>query len=338
MLNQSDLKYRQVVLLTNQELRHLCIAQGNIVIKDENDEVLTRLSKNKVLAIMSIGHITLTSVLIDHCQKHNIALILMNERLRPILFLSHSADANFLLRQKQYLMTDDLKIYFASRIIQSKIGGHIHLLKNIRNKNDEIKQAIVNLEQYQEQCTLSDNLNHLMGIEGNSAKLFFKIHFGQLKHCQWQGRKPRLKLDPINVVLDMGYTLLFNYIECNLKLFGFDVYQGVLHQLWFKRKSLVCDFVEPFRCIIDKQVLNSFNLGQFKSEHFTQNKMQYFLKSEHNRAYNTILMQAIIEHKQAIFIYVRDYYRLFMKLNQVNVEIDFPEFDLFAKETEQEAE
>ena len=129
MLNQSDLKHRQVVLLTSQELRHLCISQGNIVIKDENDEVLTRLSKQQVLAIMSIGHITLTSVLIDHCQKHNIALILMNERLRPILFLSHSADANFLLRQKQYLMADDLKLYFASRIIQSKIGGHIALLK-----------------------------------------------------------------------------------------------------------------------------------------------------------------------------------------------------------------
>lgn len=178
MLNQSDLKHRQVVLLTNQELRHLCISQGNIVIKDENNEVLTRISKNKVLAIMSVGHITLTSVLLDYCQKHNIALILMNERLRPILFMSHSADANFLLRQKQYLMANELKLYFASRIIQNKINSHIALLKNIRNKSDDIKQAIVNLELYQEQCLIVNDLNHLMGIEGNSAKLFFKIHFG----------------------------------------------------------------------------------------------------------------------------------------------------------------
>ncbi|MDO4450771.1 MAG: type V CRISPR-associated endonuclease Cas1 [Moraxella sp.] len=332
MLNQSDLKHRQVVLLTNQELRHLCISQGNIVIKDENDEVLTRLSKNKVLAIMSIGHITLTSILMDYCQKNNIALILMNERLRPILFMSHSADANFLLRQKQYLMTEDLKLYFASRIVQSKIDGHILLLKNIRQKNDEIKQAISTLEQYREQCLSNRNLNYLMGIEGNSAKLFFKIHFSNLKNLEWRGRKPRLKLDPVNVVLDMGYTLLFNYIECNLKLFGFDVYQGVLHQLWFKRKSLVCDFVEPFRCIIDKQVLTAFNLGKFKNEHFTQNKMQYYLNKEHNRNYNAILMQAIIEHKQEVFIYLREYYRLFMKLNHKNLDIEFPEFDLFSKE------
>lgn len=334
MLNQSDLKYRQVVLLTNKELRHLCVSQGNVVIKDENGEVLTRLSKNKVLAIMSIGHITLTSVLIDYCQRHNIALILMNERLRPLLFVSHCADANFLLREKQYLMNNDLKLYFAIRIIQSKIKSHICLLKSIRYKYNDTKQAINSLEEYHNQCSNANDLSYLMGIEGNSAKLYFKHHFSQLKYYDWNGRKPRVKLDPINVVLDIGYTLLFNYIECNLKLFGFDVYQGFLHQLWFKRKSLVCDFVEPFRCIIDKQVLTSFNLGQFKNEHFTQNKMQYFLKSEYNREYNAILMQAIIEHKLAIFTYLREYYRLFMKMNNVDFDIIFPEFNLFEKEIE----
>ncbi|MFA9485585.1 MULTISPECIES: type V CRISPR-associated endonuclease Cas1 [unclassified Moraxella] len=329
MLNQADLKYRQVILLTNTELKHLVISQGNIVIKDDNGEVLTRLSKNKVLAIVSIGHLTLTSVTIDYCQKYNIALILLNERLRPMMFISHAAEANFLLRQKQYFMTAKLKQTLANQLVFSKIHGHIVLLKNLRQKSDELKTAINELKQYQERCLTADQLDFLMGIEGNSAKLFFKYHFIQAKHFKWQGRKPRLKLDPVNVVLDMGYTLLFNYIECNLRLFGFDVYQGVLHQLWFKRKSLVCDFVEPFRCIIDRQVLISFNLGQFKAEHFGQNKLQYHLKTQHSREYHAILMNAIITHKQAIFIYIRDYYRLFMKINDEKQDYDFPSFDLF---------
>lgn len=109
MLNQADLCYRQVVLLSSRELKTLSISQGNIVIKNDDDEVLTRLSKNKVLAIISIGHLTLTSVMIDFCQKNNIALVLLNERLRPILFASSGAEANFLLRQKQYLINEKLK-------------------------------------------------------------------------------------------------------------------------------------------------------------------------------------------------------------------------------------
>lgn len=329
MLNQADLCYRQVVLLSSRELKTLSISQGNIVIKNDDDEVLTRLSKNKVLAIISIGHLTLTSVMIDFCQKNNIALVLLNERLRPILFASSGAEANFLLRQKQYLINEKLKQKIANHLVFSKISGHILLLKNIRQKTDEIKIAIDDLSDYQKSCLLSDRLDILMGIEGNCAKLFFKHHFMQLKHFEWQGRKPRLKLDPVNVVLDMGYTLLFNYIECNLRLFGFDVYQGVLHQLWFKRKSLVCDFVEPFRCIIDKQVLISFNLGQFKKEHFSQNKMQYQLKTEYSREYHKILMSAIIEYKTPIFIYIRTYYRLFMKINDEKCDYDFRMFDLF---------
>lgn len=43
-----------------------------------------------------------------------------------------------------------------------------------------------------------------------------------------------------------------------------DVYCGVLHTMFYMRKSLVCDVMEPFRAIVDEQVKKSLNLGQFK--------------------------------------------------------------------------
>lgn len=331
MLTHSDIKYRQVVLLNPDELHHLCISQGNIVIKNEDNDILTKLSRQQVLAILIIGNCTLTSVLIDHCQKNSIALIVLNYRLRPILFVSHFSEGNYLVRKRQYLISSDDELWFAQQFVHSKLAGHIALLKSIRKKDDDLKQAIMTLNQYQKQSLGVNSIDELMGIEGNGAKLFFKYHFSQLKSISWQGRKPRLKLDPINVVLDIGYTLLFNYVECNLRLFGFDVYKGMLHQLWFKRKSLVCDLVEPFRCIIDKQVLNSFNLGQFKLEHFSQIKHQYQLDSKHHSEYNAILMQAIIQHKNEIYHYIREFYRLFMKYPDVQ-DKPFPVFDLFARD------
>lgn len=69
-------------------------------------------------------------------------------------------------------------------MVFSKINGHILLLKNIRQKTDEIKIAIDDLYDYQKSCLLSDRLDILMGIEGNCAKLFFKHHFMQLKHLK----------------------------------------------------------------------------------------------------------------------------------------------------------
>lgn len=331
MLTHSDIKYRQVVLLSPDELHHLCISQGNIVIKNAENAILTKLSRQQVLAIIIVGNCTLTSVLIDHCQKNSIALIVLNYRLRPILFASHFSEGNYLVRKRQYSISSDDELWFARQFVNSKLAGHIVLLKSIRKKDDELKQAIATLSQYQLQSLEISSLDGLMGIEGNGAKLFFKYHFAHLKNTTWQGRKPRLKLDPVNVVLDMGYTLLFNYVECNLRLFGFDVYKGMLHQLWFKRKSLVCDLVEPFRCIIDKQVLNSFNLGQFKLDHFSQIKHQYQLDSKHCSEYNAILMQAIIRHKNEIYHYVREFYRIFMKYPNMQ-DKPFPVFDLSAQD------
>lgn len=336
MLSHTDLKYRQVILLnTFENSYHLCVSQGNIVIKNHDDKILTKVSRHQAFAIMVIGHCTITSVVIDHCQKNGIALVLLNARLRPILFANNAGEANFLLRQKQYQLDDISNLTIAKCLIKHKIYHQTQQLKTIRQKDDELKQAIDKLTDYQTQSQSVTRLDELMGVEGNSAKLYFKHHFGQLKQTTWQGRKPRLKLDPVNVVLDMGYTLLFNYIEANLRLFGFDVYKGTLHQLWFKRKSLVCDLVEPFRCIIDKQVLVAFNLGQFKAEHFSQIKQQYRLDNKHAKEYNAILMKAIIDYKLEIFIYIRDFYRAFMKFDSSNLAFDIASFDKIALPTQE---
>lgn len=318
MLNQKDVNYRQFVLVnTLAEGYHLCVSQGNAVIKNHEDEVLTRLSKQKVLAIMVVGHCTITSPMVDFCQKNSMALIVVNSRLRPLFFASHFSEANYLLRQRQHRITDDMTLHYARHIVAGKIFSHISQLTAIRKKEEATKQTLIKLHDYYHASYDAQGLQALMGVEGNAAKIYFKSFFTDIG---WQGRKPRLKLDSINVVLDIGYTLLFNFVECVVRLFGFDVYVGLLHQLWFKRKSLICDFVEPFRCIVEKQVLKSFNLGQFKDEHFTQVKSQYYLDKKHNKAYYSVLMQAIINYKEPIFVYVRDFYRAFMK-QDISVEL-----------------
>ena len=46
-----------------------------------------------------------------------------------------------------------------------------------------------------------------------------------------------MKSDVLNVTLDIGYSILFNFMESFIRMFGFDLYVGVFHRLWFKRKS-----------------------------------------------------------------------------------------------------
>ena len=79
------------------------------------------------------------------------------------------------------------------------------------------------------------------------------------------------------------------------------------------RKSLVCDLVEPFRCLIDIQVKKSFNLKQIKDDDFIVIKGQYRLKWEKNGEYVGFLTKPLLDRKEDIFCYIQDYYRAFMK-------------------------
>ena len=108
-------------------------------------------------------------------------------------------------------------------------------------------------------------------------------------------------------------------------MFGFDVYMGVYHRLWFKRKSLICDLVEPFRCIIDRAVRSAFNRNQFSSKDFKLYKGEYLLKHEKNSDYYKVFFDALIPYKIEIFIFVRSYYRCFMQNKPIN---KYPKFEI----------
>ena len=93
----------------------------------------------------------------------------------------------------------------------------------------------------------------------------------------------------------------------------------------FKRKSLVCDIVEPFRPIIDKQIKNSINLKQFREEQFLVQNYQYILKWEFSPMVISVFLKAIMSYKTEIFLFIQSYYRCFMKDDSIG---NYPIFEM----------
>jgi CRISPR-associated protein Cas1 len=157
-----------------------------------------------------------------------------------------------------------------------------------------------------------------MAIEGASAKIYIGARFDK-NNCT--ARRPRVKQDMINCLLDIGYSLLFNIIHGLLEIYGFDSYVGVLHRQFYQRKSLVCDLVEPFRSIIDTALRKALNLGQCREEDFIIKQRQYFIYGKNAAPYIQIFIKKLLEHKEDLFMYVQSYYRAFMRDKPVD---DFP--------------
>ena len=230
-----------------------------------------------------------------------------------------------ILHRKQYEYSGT---GLARLIIYNKILNQRNTLNLIRKKSEYVKEGIGILDGYLQQLGVDEEwkLQTLLGVEGNAAKVYFPRIFDNIA---WKTRRPHIKSDYINSLLDIGYTILFNFIDCILNVYDFDVYQGVLHTNFYMRKSLVCDLMEPFRPIIDWRVRKGINLGQFKREDFVEINNQFQLEYKKSGAYSMIFLEDLLENKECIFLYIRGYYRSFMKGKN---DSEFPIFDISANE------
>lgn len=319
MFTHKDIEYRTIFVINCIHERSLRVSNGELLLEEQVEDsdkmkTLTKLPFQKILALFIVGHIRITTPLIEKCQKHGVALVVMKPSFRPVFFWANSAEANFLLHKRQYdLQKDDISV--AKIIVTNKIVNQIKALSDTRRKDELTSQSRVTMTACLEAVAGITDYDSLMGVEGTAAKAFFKAFY---QDYDWHQRRPRTKCDALNATLDIGYTMLFNYIECYLRMFGFDLYVGVYHRMWFKRKSLVCDIMEPFRPIVDKIVRTAWNRKQISEKDFVVQKGEFRLKYEKNGDYCRIFFDALIPYKAEVFRYVQSYYRCFMGCKSVS--------------------
>lgn len=323
MYTHKDIEVRTIFVINCiDHERSMRVSNGELLLEELNDgknKTLTKIPFQKLLALFVIGHITVTTPLIEKCKKFNVALIVMKPNLRPVFYWADSAEGNFLLRKKQYEFEKE-NLSIALSIIENKIQNQCSALLKTRKKDELTTSAISFCKAALNSIRDINEYNQLLGLEGAVSKSFFKAYF---QHLGWQKRMPRTKIDILNVTLDIGYTILFNYIECFVRMFGFDLYIGVYHRTWYKRKSLICDLMEPFRCIIDHTILLAYNRKQFKQSDFELYKSEYRLKTEVCSEYYKTFYTALLEHKMEIYRFIQSYYRYFM---QRHSQINFPKY------------
>ena len=272
MLSANDFSKKQIIFLFTNTGEKLSFSNDNIVIKDKEGKIKHQSTCYRLFMVCVVGNISITSGLIQRSKKFGFVICLMSTTFRVYEIIGSRMEGNTMLRKRQYEYTQN---DIGRKIEQNKIANQMDTLKNIRKKTEEIKEGIEFLQDMIDK--LNEPLNYLevMGIEGNAARVYFTRVFNNVK---WNGRKPRIKNDYINVTLDIGYTMLFNIVDAILQIYGFDTYYGVFHKCFYMRKSLVCDLMEPMRPIVDYSVRKAINLEQCKKEDFEVYDNRWVLK------------------------------------------------------------
>lgn len=296
MFTLPDLKQKQIIFFDTTAVKgcKLSFGNDNLVISDE-EKIINKISVHKILTLYILGTTTLTTNIIKECMARGISIYLLKNNLECYGSIQPMAEGNYILKKIQYTTSELKELKYAKNIVHNKCDNQLRLLGTKGIKTN------LNLEQIK---TIKDE-KVLLAFEGNLAKTFFQLYYQPI---DWRNRMPRTKIDIPNLLLDIGYTYLFNFVDSILRLFGFDTFKGVYHKLYFQRKSLACDLMEPFRCLIDKALLKAYNLNQIDPKDFILKDGTYTLDYRKSGKYSKIFLEAIMNNKESIYTYLRKYY------------------------------
>ncbi|MDP2061083.1 MAG: CRISPR-associated endonuclease Cas1, partial [Flavobacteriaceae bacterium] len=125
MFTHKDIENRSLFVINGTEHQNLKVSNGRLMLENsETKKAITKLPFPKILGLMVIGHTTVTTALIEHCNKHGIPMVVMKPNFRPVFYFGNMAEANFLLRKKQFEQNKGI-LPIAKILIRNKIQNQL---------------------------------------------------------------------------------------------------------------------------------------------------------------------------------------------------------------------
>ncbi|HUW47603.1 MAG TPA: CRISPR-associated endonuclease Cas1 [Patescibacteria group bacterium] len=227
-------------------------AEGCLTVRHRNKETEKYpLFANEVSEIqISMGN-SVSSVALASCAFWNIDVAILTQRGAPVAYLKNLADDSHVkTRISQYESLKNGKgLEIAKQIVLAKIEGQNQLLR----KNG-LRQ--LDMVQLNKRIADADSRQKLITIEGHCAELYFRQIFQLMpKSMRIERRRGFKAYDIANNILNLAYEILRWKVYRAIIRAKLEPFLGFVHSEQFGKPSLVCDLMEPYRCLIDDFVI-----------------------------------------------------------------------------------
>ena len=289
-----ELEEQGLHLILAGDAQILTTDNHHLVVK-KDDKITHKISWEQLHAITLIGlhHMTLPA---QHQALANKIPVHMADRTGTYLGALTSftpAQANYKNWFIQLQMSDNQQfaLNFAKKIVLSRIHNQRHTLFKRTAHRKQLQATFAKLKKQQIQVNQATNLASLNGFEGAATKEYFKqLNLFLPEWAQFQKRTRRPPKDPFNVLLSLGYTILYSHVDSLLQSAGFMTWKGLYHQQSPAHAALASDIMESYRHIIERFAIYVINHGQIKPEDFREEidshgKIALRLSAEGRRRY-----------------------------------------------------
>ncbi|CAN2040606.1 CRISPR-associated endonuclease Cas1 [Candidatus Magnetomoraceae bacterium gMMP-15] len=222
------------------------------------------------------------------------AILLALENNIDVIFLDSYGDpvgrvwfskmgSTALIRRKQLQVAEDrLGLEIVIEMVSKKLDNQIKFLKKLMysrpDKEDHFTGYIKTIENSSQDITQTNDdidicRNRVMGLEGSAGRSYFRCISKLLpEKYRFKERTRRPARDEFNACLNYCYGILYSLVEKSCILSGLDPYVGFLHTDNYNKKSLVFDFIEPFRIYAEQTTVYLFTGKKIKDKYFDSSK------------------------------------------------------------------
>ena len=223
--------------------------------------------------VIATGGVSITSSFVRKLVGYGIDLVFLDSRGVPIArlyppWITRTVES----RRAQYLAYTEpsRRIEIAVGFAIAKLANQASFLRYLARRlgMKELMEDVEKIDRYIAQLYEvsaepgPDTPKRIMGVEGNAARVYWGAYAQALPRDLGFPGRDRDSGDPVNMVLNYLYGLLYPEVFKALATTGLDPYAGFLHVDRSGKPVLVFDFIEMFRVsAVDSLALDLFRKG-----------------------------------------------------------------------------
>ncbi|PSR11368.1 MAG: CRISPR-associated endonuclease Cas1 [Bacteroidetes bacterium] len=270
----------QVHLNTYGTYLHVVDQLFEIRRREAGEVVKTQLSAHKVKSFWINKGIALSADAVQLAMRYNIDIVFLDGTGHPFSRVWHSKLGSTTLIRKAQLHASlgPAALSYTQQWLGGKLDNQMDFVKRLASHREQhaeyLTERLTQLQSIREKLAqleanhLDDVAGTIRGLEGTAGRLYFEVLSYVLPpQYTFQGRSSRPAADLFNAFLNYAYGILYSRVEKALILAGLDPYLGFLHRDGYNFKSMVYDFIEPFRIYAEEPVFRLFSGKKIRQDH-----------------------------------------------------------------------
>jgi len=248
----------------------IMVRRGVVYVKPRDGDPVP-VTADVELLVLATGAVSISGRALRRLAELGVRVLVLGQRgqvvgdLRPVDRVNKTIEA----RIAQYrAIVSGASILYAAEIVYSKIVNQARVVRYLaksrrepwaREQSYRIEEYASRIRERLEKGTL--DVDGLRGLEAHAAQRYWQL-IASLMPGDWgfHGRNP-LAGDPFNTALNYSYAILYGIVYDALIVAGLDPYAGLMHTPKSGKESLVYDYSEMYKPLIDKELVLKLKPG-----------------------------------------------------------------------------